>query len=289
MNNRSPQKATGAWSRSELDSNPAKTANLDTAAGAFTLVELLVVIGIVAVLAVLILVAIAYAKGMARRIQCASNLHQVGIGLNQFVGDYHVYPLFLNPDSRNGAYREHDGSWLTAIERTGLGGGVSHGGNPWYHRGVWHCPSAYRPSSFPARKGFMDYDYNGFGLSGRSDRDSLGLGGHVGFGGSGGYSPPVGASEVLSPSDMMAVGDGFEGENGVIKDGVLVLWRVGGGEDYLGSAKRAYSRHQGKANVVFCDGHVESPSLRLLFEDTSDAALTRWNRDHQPHRERLPP
>jgi len=45
----------------------------------------------------------------------------------------------------------------------------------------------------------------------------------------------------------------------------------------------------GKANVVFCDGHVESPTLQFLFADTSDAALSRWNRDHQPHRERLAP
>jgi hypothetical protein len=28
--------------------------------------------------------------------------------------------------------------------------------------------------------------------------------------------------------------------------------------------------------VVFCDGHVESPTLKFLFEDTSDAALARW-------------
>ena len=51
----------------------------------------------------------------------------------------------------------------------------------------------------------------------------------------------------------------------------------------------ANARHQGKANVVFCDGHVESPTLEFLFEDTSDAALVRWNRDHLPHRDRLSP
>jgi glyoxylase-like metal-dependent hydrolase (beta-lactamase superfamily II) len=33
-----------------------------------------------------------------------------------------------------------------------------------------------------------------------------------------------------------------------------------------------------KANVVFCDDHVESPTLQFLFADTSDAALARWNR-----------
>jgi hypothetical protein len=44
-----------------------------------------------------------------------------------------------------------------------------------------------------------------------------------------------------------------------------------------------------KANVVFSGGQVESPTLQFLFADTSDAALSRWNRDHQPHRERLGP
>jgi prepilin-type processing-associated H-X9-DG protein len=57
----------------------------------------------------------------------------------------------------------------------------------------------------------------------------------------------------------------------------------------VGSTKRSYSRHQDKANVVFCDGHVESPKLKFLFEDTSDDALSRWNRDHKPHRELLQP
>jgi hypothetical protein len=41
--------------------------------------------------------------------------------------------------------------------------------------------------------------------------------------------------------------------------------------------------------VVFCDGHVEGLRLQTMFADESDAALSRWNRDHQPHRERLTP
>jgi prepilin-type processing-associated H-X9-DG protein len=57
----------------------------------------------------------------------------------------------------------------------------------------------------------------------------------------------------------------------------------------FGRIKKSYALHQGKANVVFCDGHVESPTLQFLFADTSDAALSRWNRDHQPHREKLSP
>ncbi|MBI1177522.1 hypothetical protein GC207_08795 [bacterium] len=46
-------------------------------------------------------------------------------------------------------------------------------------------------------------------------------------------------------------------------------------------------RHQASINLLFCNGRVESPTLKSVFEDKSDAALARWNRDHQPHRETL--
>ena len=49
------------------------------------------------------------------------------------------------------------------------------------------------------------------------------------------------------------------------------------------------SRHFGKANVVFADGHVAAPTLNFLFTESSDNALASWNRDHQPHRELLTP
>jgi prepilin-type processing-associated H-X9-DG protein len=95
---------------------------------------------------------------------------------------------------------------------------------------------------------------------------------------------------------MMEIGDGIKGGNGVLLEGSPWLWRTYGVQESdgsvvstVGSTKRAYSRHQGKANVVFCNGHVESPKLTFLFEDTSDDALRRWNRDHQPHRELLQP
>jgi hypothetical protein len=32
-----------------------------------------------------------------------------------------------------------------------------------------------------------------------------------------------------------------------------------------------------------------SPALKFHFEDASDEALSRWNRDHRPHREKLTP
>ena len=40
-----------------------------------------------------------------------------------------------------------------------------------------------------------------------------------------------------------------------------------------------------KAKPMLC--FVESPTLNFLFVDTKNAALVRWNRDHQPHPENL--
>ena len=31
---------------------------------------------------------------------------------------------------------------------------------------------------------------------------------------------------------------------------------------------------------------LSAPTLKFLFEDNSDQALARWNRDHQPHPEK---
>ncbi len=50
----------------------------------FTLIELLVVISIIALLIALLLPALAKAKRVALRIQCASNLRQLGIGVSEY-------------------------------------------------------------------------------------------------------------------------------------------------------------------------------------------------------------
>ncbi len=248
----------------------------------FTLTELLVVAAIIASLAALSLTAISQVKGRALRIQCVNNVRQLGIALQAFLTDNNSYPLLLDTSQHQG--------WMALLQHTEL----SVPGNPakhvsfskWVGEGVWQCPAAVKPSNWPTNRIYVNYGYNWYGMSAETNTDSLGLGGHYVFGPSHSPAPAVRESEVVSPSEMIAIGDGFIGSGGVLKDGAPLIWRTPM-TNYFGSTRRANARHQGKANIVFCDGHVESPTLKFLFEDNRDAALVHWNRDHLPHRDLL--
>lgn len=225
----------------------------------FSLVELLIAIAIIGILAALLLPAIAHGRRKAQQIQCAGNLHQLGLALCAYVADNHTYPSYP--------------AWFQQLQEQGLR--ISKGATPWLEMGVWRCLSAHFYNDFAARGiTTVYYGYNAYGVLRVGDTaTALGLLGHTGSD----TKAPIHESEVTTPTDLIAIGDSFDASITFMRTPLNELIRNG----------NTLSRHGGKANVVFCDGHVESAKLKSLFDDTDDAALVRWNRDHLPHRDRL--
>ena len=253
----------------------------------FTLTELLVVIGIIAVLVALLFPVLARSKAASQSTVCKNNLRQLGISLQMFVSENHFYPenrFQTNPHVTSSS----DRFWMAKLARETLG--VPPATN-FTQEGVWRCPAVRwddllmqgytSQGDAPSSYGYNDDKFGGarvdytnkFGLQGHYVPD-FSLPRHLDLAAA--FFRPVAESEVAVPSDMMAIGDGFEGNSLLRRQPIESFVRWG----------NILTRHQGKANVVFCDGHVESPTLKFLFEDDSDAARVRWNRDHQPHRER---
>lgn len=241
---------------------------------AFTLVELLVVIGIIAVLISILLPALNKARKAANEVACASNLKQLGIALTMYTQQYGFYP---------GTYTGTNSGTTVAVWPARLRKFLN--GN----QSLFRCPQrtvdddwpfGYESSAkatpreeglgyklgesmLPRDGGRFSYGYNDWGAgqqwnvgnnSGAFEMDNRstgekqrGLGGDIDNAG----GRELKATRVRKPADMIAITDV---EPGGAANGVGAGWDFN--VDPRNPGESPAPVHRGGSNLLYCDGHV---------------------------------
>jgi prepilin-type N-terminal cleavage/methylation domain-containing protein/prepilin-type processing-associated H-X9-DG protein len=259
------------WARRFLD--PAAQFRRSFLDGAFTLVELLVVLVVIALLAAALLPTLASAKAHAYRVKCVGNLRQLGIGLQIYLGDGSAYPLAT---TGNGF-----GCWQNPLLS------LTSSNCLFCPQPIRALPSYLSLVGSDATLTAPHYGYNVLGAAWNGiAQPSLGLGGDFAASGTNVSYRALPQSRVLAPSQMIAFGDsGAYLPPPVKRANASDLLYIALPYVLPTAGRPAVGFwHGGGANMLFSDGHIGFAKQNDWITATATARRT-WNNDNQPHPE----
>ena len=223
----------------------------------FSLIELLVVIGVIAVLLGILLPVIGKAREAGNRLACMSNLHQISVAFTALLGDsdgFYPRPAANEQDPNDWIYYEPGRNQNQGRIVKYLGGT--------FNAKVFRCPSD-DVSSHAAGKPPYSYSYTVNETICRTVKLSVGKTGQPGyhFGG----VPLLNVSRILRPSEIIFV---IDESSATIDDGcwapqnydptlAMPLNLLANRHDLRGEHPTDANPSAGRGNVAFCDGHVD--------------------------------
>jgi prepilin-type processing-associated H-X9-DG protein len=243
---------------------------------AFSLVELLVVIGTISILAAMLLPALAKAKDAAKRGACVSNTRQIGVAFKLFLGD--------NKDRFPKAVTERESTdttrWGTIPQTPDAVAPFSIRGQlqPYIaNSNFFSDPSvnAFRCRSsvdwpVPAPGQWFTTDY-GFSLSEANYTPGFGQSTWYKANPDYGFNESYTDSSIQKPSNFIILADAGRGDNTPSRGGLYPIQVIAPGTT---SQAQMLERHnRSGANVSYADGHTEGTT----FTDSWNAGQWRRN------------
>ncbi len=235
----------------------------------FTLIELLVVIGIIAVLAAILLPALGRARQQALSVQCISNLRQLYLANTMYASEHQGHYVPAAPDiyATNGGLTRWHGARERADDEFDPDKGLLAEYLP--DKRVKACPvfteymsKNQAPNAFESGTGGYGYNMAYIGST-RFRANDYPMDTKT-------YTTPASKSatrdsEVGNPSETIMFADSALAQDGyIIEYGFLEppyypsSDNPTGNEDWGLTSPSLHFRHNGRINVIWCDGHVTS-------------------------------